>query len=231
MGTVNNDLALIEDFIPGPTNRSYWVVEGRLAAGAYPGKKGHRDLERVPEVITELLGAGIDRFVNLTEDEPGGGDGHLTRYDRYVEGVAVIDRHPIVDVSIPTVEEMVGTLDAIDGYLTEGPGYNMFIVRDGKVSTPDSNILEGVTRRSVRAICETENIPYEERKVHPDELQVVDEIFCSTTAGGVMPVTQLDSQPIGNGHKGLLTSRIQEKYWRKREAGWRGTRIEDILRG
>ncbi len=118
-----------------------------------------------------------------------------------------------------------------DGYLTEGPGYNMFIVRDGKVSTPDSNILEGVTRRSVREICETENIPYEERKVHPDELQVVDEIFCSTTAGGVMPVTQLDSQPIGNGHKGLLTSRIQEKYWRKRESGWRGTRIEDILRG
>ena len=118
-----------------------------------------------------------------------------------------------------------------DGYLTEGPGYNMFIVRDGKVSTPDSNILEGVTRRSVREICETENIPYEERKVHPDELQVVDEIFCSTTAGGVMPVTQLDSHPIGNGHKGLLTSRIQEKYWRKRESGWRGTRIEDILRG
>ena len=118
-----------------------------------------------------------------------------------------------------------------DGYLTEGPGYNMFIVRDGKVSTPDSNILEGVTRRSVREICEAENIPYEERKVHPDELQDVDEIFCSTTAGGVMPVTQLDSQPIGNGHKGLLTSRIQDRYWRKREAGWHGTRIEDILNG
>ena len=118
-----------------------------------------------------------------------------------------------------------------DGYLTEGPGYNMFIVQNGKVSTPDSNILEGVTRRSVREICEAENIPYEERKVHPDELQDVDEIFCSTTAGGVMPVTQLDSQPIGNGHKGLLTSRIQDQYWRKREAGWHGTRIEDILNG
>lgn len=118
-----------------------------------------------------------------------------------------------------------------DGYLTEGPGYNMFIVRNGKVSTPDSNILEGVTRRSVREICEAENIPYEERKVHPDELQDVDEIFCSTTAGGVMPVTQLDSQPIGNGHKGLLTSRIHEQYWRKREAGWHGTLIEDILNG
>jgi branched-chain amino acid aminotransferase len=118
-----------------------------------------------------------------------------------------------------------------DGCLTEGPGYNVFIVRDGKVVTPDSNILEGITRRSVRELCEAEGIPYEERKVHPDELAEVDEIFCSTTAGGVMPVTQLDSRPIGNGHKGILTSRIQELYWRKREEGWHGTRVEDARTG
>ena len=118
-----------------------------------------------------------------------------------------------------------------DGYLTEGPGYNMFMVRDGKVSTPDSNILEGITRRSVREICELEGIAYEERKLHPDELKEADEIFCSTTAGGVMPVTQLDSKPIGNGHKGILTSRIQDIYWSKREAGWHGTKVEDILNG
>ena len=118
-----------------------------------------------------------------------------------------------------------------DGYLTEGPGYNMFMVRDGKVSTPDSNILEGVTRRSVREICGLENIPYDERKLHPDELKDADEIFCSTTAGGVMPVTQLDGKPIGNGHKGLITSRIQDLYWSKRKAGWHGTKVEDILNG
>ncbi len=120
IGTVNNELSLVEDFIPGPTNRSYWVVEDRLAAGAYPGEKGRTDFERVPNIITELLGAGINRFVNLTEDEPGGGDEHLNRYDRDVEDAAVIARHPIVDVSIPTDEEMADTLDAIDGYLTEG---------------------------------------------------------------------------------------------------------------
>ncbi|MBR46847.1 MAG: branched-chain amino acid transferase [Rhodospirillaceae bacterium] len=118
-----------------------------------------------------------------------------------------------------------------DGNLTEGPGYNVFVVRAGKVSTPDSNILEGITRRSVRELCETEGIPYEERKVHPDELNEAEEIFCSTTAGGVMPVTQLDSRLIGNGHKGILTSRIQELYWRKREEGWHGTRVEDVLNG
>lgn len=116
-----------------------------------------------------------------------------------------------------------------DGNLTEGPGYNMLIVRDGKVVTPESNVLEGVTRRSVRELCEFENIPYEERKVHPDELKDADEILCCTTAGGVMPVTQIDSKPIGNGHKGLITSRIQDLYWSKRAEGWHGSKVEDIL--
>ncbi len=118
-----------------------------------------------------------------------------------------------------------------DGNLTEGPGYNVLMVKDGKVVTPESNVLEGVTRRSVRELCELENIPYEERKISPDELKEADEIFCSTTAGGVMPVTQLDSKPIGNGHKGLLTSRIQGLYWNKRAEGWHGTKVEDILNG
>jgi len=104
-------------------------------------------------------------------------------------------------------------------------------VQDGKVSTPSTNILEGITRRSVREICELEGISYEERQLHPDELKEADEIFCSTTAGGVMPVIQLDSKPIGNGHKGILTSRIQHIYWSKRELGWHGTRVEDILNG
>ena len=118
-----------------------------------------------------------------------------------------------------------------DGNLTEGPGYNVLMVRDGKVMTPKSNVLEGVTRRSVRELCELENIPYAECKISRDELNEADEIFCSTTAGGVMPVTQLDSKPIGNGHKGILTSRIQALYWSKRAEGWHGTKVEDVLNG
>ena len=111
---------LCADGIDGPTDRSYWVVEGRFAAGAYPGKAGRGDQERVPDVITQLLGVGIDCFLNLTEDEPGGGDSHLTRYDDDVSGSAIIDRHPIVDVSIPTVDQMIGILDATDAHLNAG---------------------------------------------------------------------------------------------------------------
>ena len=115
-----------------------------------------------------------------------------------------------------------------DGSLTEGPGYNIFVVRDGKVATPDANVLEGITRRAVAELCDEEGIPFSYRRVEPAELGAADELFASTTAGGVMPVVRLGDKPIGNGHAGLVTSRIQSRYWRKREEGWHGTRVEDL---
>ena len=116
---------LAPDGLPGPTGRSYWVVEGRFAAGAYPGKKGRWELERVPEVVEQLLGARIDRFVNLTQDYPGGTDGHLTHYDSDVEPHAEVGRYAIRDVYIPTEELMVEILDAIDDDLAGG--HNVYV--------------------------------------------------------------------------------------------------------
>ena len=120
-------------------------------------------------------------------------------------------------------------LAGADGYLTEGPGFNFFIVRDGTVASPDHNVLEGITRRSVREICEREGIPFELRGIRPEEIDGASEVFTSTTAGGVMPITQVNSKPIGNGHVGIVTSRIQSTYWSEREAGWHGVRAGDIL--
>ena len=74
-----------------------------------------------------------------------------------------------------------------------------------------------------------ENIDLNETNIYPNELQEADEIFCSTSAGGILPVTQLNSIPIGNGHKGLITSRLQKLYWKKREDGWHGTHIHDVI--
>ncbi len=116
-----------------------------------------------------------------------------------------------------------------DGSLTEGPGYNIFVVKRGKVATPDHNILEGITRRSVAEICGLEGIAYEERSVHPDELKDAEEVFAATTAGGVMPVTRINGEPVGNAHAGIVTSRIQDRYWREREAGWHGVSVADVL--
>ena len=104
----------------GPTGRSYWVVEGRLLAGAYPGKAASGDLGGRPEVTQQLLDVGVDVFVNLTEDLPGGGDDMLDRYDDHVTGRADIIRLPITDLGLPTVGYMVDILDAIDERLDDG---------------------------------------------------------------------------------------------------------------
>ena len=116
---------LAPEGLPGPTGRSYWVIEGRLAAGAYPGKRGRRELERDPEVIEQLLDTGIDRFVNLTQDYPGGTDQHLTRYDSGVEHQADVVRFAIRDVYIPTEDLMVEILDKIDDDLAAG--HNIYV--------------------------------------------------------------------------------------------------------
>jgi len=114
------DLELASGLTLGPTHRSYWVVEGRFAAGAYPSRSRPLEPGQIPDVTAALLDAGITCFVNLTEDHPGGGDSHLTRYQDHVTDSAVVLAHPIVDVDIPTVDEMIATLDAIDDHLRGG---------------------------------------------------------------------------------------------------------------
>ena len=116
-----------------------------------------------------------------------------------------------------------------DGYLTEGSGYNILLVKDGKVASPNHNVLEGVTRNVVSELCTLEGIAFELRKIHPDELSNADEVFASTTAGGIMPVTRISNQPVANGQAGPLTLQLQTRYWEKREQGWHGTRVDEIL--
>ncbi len=109
---VTEIFVLAANGVRGPVTRSYWVVEGRLAAGAYPDPRPGRDR------LGPLLDAGFDLFVNLTEDHPGGGEGHLSRYDgRAVERAAAVHRFPIADMNIPTEALMQRILDGIDAGL------------------------------------------------------------------------------------------------------------------
>ena len=110
-------LAVAQDGSIGPTSRSYWVVEGRFAAGAYPGDRWNPD--EPAEALVQLLDAGIDTFVNLTEDLAGA-ESFLNRYDAHVGAAADVHRFPIVDLSIPSRSEMVETLDFLDEALDDG---------------------------------------------------------------------------------------------------------------
>jgi branched-chain amino acid aminotransferase len=113
-----------------------------------------------------------------------------------------------------------------DGYLSEGPGFNIFRVHDGRVTSPGGTVLEGITRRSVHELCEELNIPFALAGITPDELRDADEVFISSTAGGVMPVTRIDERILGNGRPGPLTMQIHDLYWLKHEQGWHATPVD-----
>ena len=120
-------------------------------------------------------------------------------------------------------------LCAADGSLAEGLGYNIFVVRDGRVATPECNCLEGITRETAVELCKLEGVPIEIRSVNRQELRDADEAFITSSRGGIIPVTRVNSAPLGNGAPGLTTTRLSESYWAKRAEGWHATPVADIL--
>jgi branched-chain amino acid aminotransferase len=111
----------------------------------------------------------------------------------------------------------VAILPAADGTITEGPGFNVFVVRDGVLATPARGLFEGITRRTVMEIARDLQLRCEVRPVHPSEVAEANEIFVSSTTGGIMPVTRFEGRPVGDGQPGPLTRRIEELYWRWHE--------------
>ena len=89
--------------------------------------------------------------------------------------------------------------------VTEGPGSNVFSVRNGKLATPDRDLFERMTRRTVIDLSTDLGLPCEVRPVAVEELRNSDEIFITSTAGGIMPVTDLDGRIYGNGKPGPIT--------------------------
>lgn len=99
------------------------------------------------------------------------------------------------------------------GNLSEGPGFNIFAVKDGTVVTPDTSVLLGVTRRTVFDICARLGVSCEAGPVPVAALEGADEAFITSTAGGVMPVTKVNGKPVGSGVLGPMTERITSAYW------------------
>jgi branched-chain amino acid aminotransferase len=112
------------------------------------------------------------------------------------------------------------------GHLAEGPGFNIMAVFQGEVRTPDEGVLDGMTRRTTLELCELLGIPWRFATFTADAVrQDASELFITTTAGGIIPVTVLDGEHVGDGAPGPVTRRLSDAYWQKREAGWHGTRI------
>jgi branched-chain amino acid aminotransferase len=100
-----------------------------------------------------------------------------------------------------------------DGNVTEGAGYNVFSVVDGRLLTPSSGTLEGITRRTVLELAEREGIPAQSVLLPEETFKSGAELFATSTAGGVMPIVSLDGEAVGDGTAGPVTRRLRELYW------------------
>ncbi len=101
------------------------------------------------------------------------------------------------------------------GFVAEGTGENVFVVRDGVVSTPEAvNILPGITRASVLEILAHESVEVRERSMTRDMFYTADEAFMCGTAAEITPIASLDRRPIGDGTPGPITRRLQDLYAR-----------------
>jgi branched-chain amino acid aminotransferase len=101
------------------------------------------------------------------------------------------------------------------GFVSEGAGENIFIVKEGVVYTPDlsAGALNGITRKTVSAICQDLGLKLVEKRITRDEVYICDEAFFTGTAAEVTPIRELDRIQIGAGERGPITTRIQSAFF------------------
>jgi branched-chain amino acid aminotransferase len=101
-----------------------------------------------------------------------------------------------------------------DGYVSEGSGENVFMVRNGVLFTPDvASCLDGITRDAILTIAQNEGINIKEKRITRDEMYCADEAFFTGTAAEVTPIRELDRRVIGNGTRGPITAKLQSIFF------------------
>jgi branched-chain amino acid aminotransferase len=101
-----------------------------------------------------------------------------------------------------------------EGYVAEGSGENIFLVRDGVLHTPElTSCLDGITRNTIFALAEDQGLKIVERRITRDEVYISDEAFFTGTAAEVLPIRELDGRQIGTGARGPITTALQDAYF------------------
>jgi len=104
-------------------------------------------------------------------------------------------------------------LDA-EGYVAEGSGENIFVIRDNIIYTPDlTSALNGITRNTIFALADEAGYEMHEKRITRDEVYIADEVFFTGTAAEVTPVREVDNRTIGNGGRGPVTEKLQTMYF------------------
>ena len=101
-----------------------------------------------------------------------------------------------------------------EGYVAEGSGENIFMIRDGILYTPTlTSALEGITRDTILRFAREAGIPIVEKQLTRDEFYIADEAFFTGTAAEVTPIREIDGRVIGEGHRGPVTEMLQSRYF------------------
>lgn len=101
-----------------------------------------------------------------------------------------------------------------EGYVAEGSGENIFIIRDNKIYTPElTSCLDGITRNTIFVLAKELGYDVIEKRITRDEVYVADEAFFTGTAAEVLPIRELDGRSIGEGKRGPITTTLQSMYF------------------
>ena len=167
-----------------------------------------------PAVCVKVAPIGFGRFADLFKD---GAHGVITRTRSYpVESLdPKVKNYSRMNFNLADLEaadvdpEAWPILTDAEGSLTEGTGYNVFLVTDGVIRTPgDRNILQGVSRGMVFDLARQLNIPLVEEDLQPYDLYTADEAFFSGTSPCVLPVSKVDQREIGDGRPGPIVQQL-----------------------
>ena len=144
-------------------------------------------------------------------------------YTRHHVNITMTQAKAVSNYSNSILANMEATDDGYDeallldasGFVSEGAGENIFIVKGGKVYTPDlsAGALNGITRNTIFAICQDLGIALIEKRITRDEVYIADEAFFTGTAAEVTPIRELDRVTLGSGSRGPVTEKIQAAFF------------------
>jgi branched-chain amino acid aminotransferase len=144
-------------------------------------------------------------------------------YTRHHVNITMTQAKAVSNYSNSILANMEATDDGYDeallldsaGFVSEGAGENVFVVKNGVVYTPDlsAGALNGITRNTVFAVCQDLGIKVVEKRITRDEIYIADECFFTGTAAEVTPIRELDRVQIGIGSRGPVTEKIQSAFF------------------
>ena len=186
---------VVHQFVTRGTGRRAWQAENPTVCV----RISRLDFENFGKLYSDGTHGAITKTLSYP---PEALDPKIKHYSRMNFNLAEMESNDIDPGALPILRDDRGNL-------TEGSGYNVFLVTDGTIRTADDrSILQGVSRGMVYDLADQLGIPRTEEELQPYDMYTADEAFFSTTTWCVMPVTQVDRQQIGDGKPGPVTQQL-----------------------